>query len=297
MGTQDLLSLFKINLLKNFRVWLLVTIWFFLLVYYSKNLPQDFKDFLLNPFNIIVLPFSILTAILFRELSEELSNLEKRGKKYSFTVKSWNNEWIYNGKTRLLLEPVRLRVNSSRAGCLLKKYLWKNFKMSFQFRFLSKETVNPYYEYVGLVFRARDLENYLMLEMIQRNSEFFIKPHVRYLGMWETMSEEKISDEAKTPTDWQDVQLIVNGNEVRLLIEDVGEYEWFLPTHIDINHIEDGPRKNNSPEFDEKEFVAKTTLLPEIEFRESFGMIGFRAHLNQGAEIKDLTVYTLENKG
>lgn len=288
MGIQDILSLFKINLLKNFMVWILVVLWFFLLVHYSKNLPQDFKDFLLNPFNIIILPFSILTAILFRELLEKLTNLDKRGKKYNFTVKSWSNEWIYNGKTRLLLEPVRLRVNSSRAGCLLEKYLWKDFSMQFKMKFLNYE------KNLGIVFRAVDLENYFMLEIIEKTEAMVAKPHIRYHGMWETMNQDVIG-KINQKLEWYKVEIRVIGAEVNISIEGTGEYEWLLPTHIDINHIEDGLRKNNSAEFDKQEFAAKTTLLPEIAFRESFGMIGFRAHLNQGAEIKYLTVQTAKD--
>ncbi|MBI4058961.1 hypothetical protein HY404_01840 [Candidatus Microgenomates bacterium] len=286
MGTQDLLSLFKINILRNIKIWFLVTICFIVLVSYSRNLPQDFKDFLLDPFNIVILPLSIITVILLQGIFKIFVNLSKGGNKYSFTLRSWNEDWIYNGKTKILLDPVRLKINSSRAGCLLEKYLWNNFSMNFQMKFLYHEQNE---QNLGIIFRAVDLENYFMLEIIRKTSAICVKPHVRYLGMWEIMSQDVIG-EVDPSQEWLKIYVTVNRTEVKISIKGVGEYEWFLPTHVDINHIEDGPRKNNSNEFDEKEVAAKITLLPKIEFRKSFGMVGFRAHLNQGAEIKNLNI-------
>lgn len=78
-------------------------------------------------------------------------------------------------------------------------------------------------------------------------------------------------------------------------IDGVGDYKWHLPTHVDINLIEDGIKKNqNGTSESQDDFSAKTSSLPEIEFRESFGMIGFRAHLYQGADIKELTIDALK---
>ena len=157
--------------------------------------------------------------------------------------------------------------------------------MDFELKFLKKEDFNgEYCKNVGIIFRAKDLENYFMIEIKIDKNILWIKPHVRYEGMWDVMSDDKFLTEAETQKfndDWVHLKLTVNKNTAELSIGDDKKYEWALPTHVDINHIESGIKESNniSPEQDSK-FGAKVTYLPEIDFRNSSGMIGFRAHLN-----------------
>lgn len=329
MGTKDILTLFKISILKGGWLLFFALIWFLVFSYIPfiiKFIPQDFLNALehfskylpdekswLVPFSILVPIVWILTFVLLKELVERFIDYTKRGTFYNLTVQSWYKDWIYNGKSKMILDPVRLRVNSSRAGCLLKKYLWKDFKMNFHMKFFNLEEDDIKFNYgdpcVGVVFRAVNLENYFMLEIRKRavkvkienketeEHQITIKPHVRYFGMWETMSEEFIKKIDIDPG-WFKVDLIVRDKDIILSLENIGDYKWFLPTHVDINHIEDGIRKNNNsgsePENkSDVDFATKTQLLPEIEFKEAFGMIGFRAHLDQGADIKELTIKSI----
>lgn len=144
-------------------------------------------------------------------------------------------------------------------------------------------------KYIGLVFKAVDLDNYFMLEIIEEEGRIYAKPHTRYLGMWEIMSVDQVGEVG----DNQDlsVNLEVKENKVSLEIDHVGSYEWVLPTHVDINHIEDGVKKGKTAT--DAEASSKTPILPEVEFKDIAGMIGFRAHLDQGAEIESLTVKNL----
>ena len=43
-------------------------------------------------------------------------------------------------------------------------------------------------------------------------------------------------------------------------------------------------------EADDKQFGTKTSLLPTIEFRNTYGRVGFRVHLDQGADIRNLKI-------
>lgn len=309
-GIIENLIFLKFSILKNSKIILFAIIWFLIFSYlsvFADFLPEKWlkllavlqekyipsKESWLIPFNILSLLVWIMVFILVKELVERISDYTKRGTLYRLTIQSWYKDWIYNGKTRFLQNPSRLRVNSSRAGCLLKKFLWKNFSMDFEIRFLDGYSRN-----IGIIFRAWDLENYFMLEVKIENNCLWVKPHVRYQGMWDTMSDDIILEfnDGEPPwlQEWLKVRLVVNGGAANLSIRDIEDYEWVLPSHVDINHIESGIRENNNlSSQQETNFGAKITYLPEIDFKNSFGMIGFRAHLNQGAEIKDLIIRSI----
>ncbi|EKD96144.1 MAG: hypothetical protein ACD_24C00167G0001 [uncultured bacterium] len=309
MGTKDFFDLFKLDILKNSWLYFLLICWFVLFAYISfiakflplsvisflasaqKYLPQD--NYWLVPIRIVLFLFWVLTFLLLKELYDRFRDYIKRVNLYKLTAESWNKDWIYNGKPKLFTSPTILRVNSSRAGCLYSKHLWRNFEMKFQMQFFPEKPFNYNYDRkLGLIFRAADLDNYFMLQISYDGSnKFLVIPHVRYQGMWDIMSNEEIGSSNKQG--WLDVKLIVHNREVKLTIDTVGDFIWVLPTHVDINHIEDGIKKseNNLPKDNSGEsFGAKITSLPKIDFQNSFGMIGFRAYLNEGADIKNLTV-------
>ncbi len=65
------------------------------------------------------------------------------------------DKWIYQGS---LKKNSQLETTSSFSGCLIKKPLFKDFDMSFN---LKIENGGRF----GIIFRAQDLENYLMLQI------------------------------------------------------------------------------------------------------------------------------------
>lgn len=313
MGTKDFFDLFKLSILKNSWLCLLLIFWLVSFAYIDtlanflpqpiigflaniqRNLPQD-ESWLIT-IGILRFVFWVLSFLLFKELYERFKNFIKRGESYKFTSDSWNKDWIYNGKPKLLTDPLRLRINSSRAGCLYNARLWKNFEMEFQMRFLNYKFRKRYDKNLGIILRADDLENYFMLEIFIDEAEdkrgIWLKPHVRYQGMWEAMSEDNISNQIPKKIanlDWFKIKLIAKRNTIIFFIENDIEYKWFLPTHVDINHIESGIKDNQNVSSSKEEFGDRISDLPRITFRNAFGMIGFRAHLYQGAEIKNLKI-------
>ena len=246
---------------------------------------------------IVVAFFSILilSFVLVETLWKWFSSLDKRNKIYKFSSQDWPCEWIFNGKT----EPFsisELHIKSSRAGCLLKNYFWKNLKITFEMKF-ETSTFRPM-KNIGLLFRAKDLDNYFMLEVFQDNKfgedenkrpilKSGIKPHVRYAGGWEMMDIEGYDFDF---SDFVKVKLEVKEGTVYLYYKDNLIFDWILPTHVDINHLEAGVKLNNTTESIGKE-VPK--IVQEIPFKESYGMIGFRAHPGQGAIIRGLKVKPL----
>lgn len=313
MGTRDFFDLFKLNILKNSWLYFFLILWFVLFSYIqllSKFLPLSVIGFLaevqkilpieeswLIPLSILKILFWVLAFLLFKELYDRLKDYIKRGDSYNFTVRSWKRDWIYNGKPKLLNNPARLRINSSRAGCLLKKLLWKDLEIKFKMQFfIQKPFIYDYAENLGIIFRAKDLENYFMLQILRQGNKFLARPHVRYEGMWEAMSDEEIGIKKSNVGEWFKIKLKVQEQRAEINIEGVGEFVWILPTHVDINHIEDGMRKSNVGSTSDESFGAKKSFLPTIEFSDSFGMIGFRAHLNEGADIRDLDVIPIRSR-
>lgn len=296
MGTKDFFDLFKLSILKNSRFYLLLICWLVGFAYLPRLLSLLHLAFLARlqeqfpgiddwviPMGVLRFVFWVLAFLLIKELFDQFIAFTKRGGTYKFTSDSWYKDWIFNGKTRLLeAEGSILQVNSSRAGCLLDRYLWKNFEMKFNMRFIETKKI-------GIVFRAEDLENYFMLQLRKEAGSINIVPYVRYSGMWEGMNKDKLGIDNNS--EWLKVKLQVKDNKALLSVDGVGIYTWNLPTHVDINHIEFGIRKNqNSNPSSGEDFAAKVTYLPRIPFRDAFGRVGFRAHLDEGAEIKNLEV-------
>lgn len=238
---------------------------------YIKHAPETIK---IIAFSALLILFFILTKYIFIRLIEKL----KEGKNYVFRSEDWPSKWMYNGSSELVMKPSGLHIKSSRAGTLLKKYLWRDFEMSFDF-----EYAGHHMDYIGIVFRAQDLDNYFMLEINKKDKIGCIQRLVRYRGGWESSEVEEIGG-----VNWTipvKVKLTAKYNLVKIKINDL-TYEWMLPTHVDVNHFESGSpsRKNNEQKYEESKAV------PEIPFRTSRGMVGFRAYPGQGAIIRNLEV-------
>lgn len=263
--------------------------WLILLLVDILTSIYRFPNFIIDtPEAILVTAFFLLLTFLFivvEKIWKWLKDLDKKNKTYKFRSQDWPSEWIFNGKT----EPnsvSELFVKSSRAGCLLENYIWKNFKMTFEMKFLKNQPE----KHIGLVFRAVDLDNYFMLEIFQNsphyNNTSGLKPHVRYRGGWELMDPEE--KQIFNFSDFVKIVLETKDNTVYLYYQSQLIYGWILPTHVDVNHIEAGVNIQG------QEQDGKTKgIVQEIPFRLGYGMLGFRAHPRQGAIIRGLKIEPL----
>lgn len=202
---------------------------------------------------------------------------------YKFDISHWPKKWRFHGGV-LVQEPDRLLIRRTRAGCLLNTFQWKNFKMNFSMQFLrdySSDT-NQYgvTRSFGMIFRAQDLENYLMLEVwAQDNGDIFAKPHVRLFGNWEDVDDVRVGTFSLNT--FHNLELNVVGDRIAFSIDGGNPYIWIIPTHVHPNQLESLPQDNGT---------AGIGNIPEIPFRITHGMIGFRAHPGQGAVIQGLEI-------
>lgn len=237
------------------------------------------------PEAIVIIAFSAFLLLLYyftKTVGIFLFKRVRLGKSYLFRTNDWPNKWIYNGSSALVTGPAGLDIKSTRAGTLLRRYLWSDFEMIFDFEYpptSSSHTMN----YLGIVFRAQDLDNYFMIEVNKKDSDVYVQKLVRFKGGWETSMEDKMGT-----LRWDrpvKVKLIVNDYLAKLKVGNLF-CEWDLPTHVDLNHFESGsqPDRSRQSKYEESKNVQ------EIPFRRSLGMIGFRAYPGQGAIIRNLAV-------
>ncbi len=255
-----------------------------------------------SPDAIKITAFFLLLVLLFGLVKLAREGVKNRrllkDSKYEFKHGDWPNKWVFNGKTEILSGIDQLYVKSSRAGCLLKTHLWKNFRMTFEMKFEPSLM-----QYRGIVFRADDLDNYFMLEIFRDHLgssddkqiwESGIKPHVRYKGGWEIIWPEKYNQ--LDFSDFEQVALEALEDTVTLFYKQQPLFKWVLPTYVDVNHVEAGFKSVMKDDTKEKvDIIGKnvTRVVQEIPFRLNYGMVGFRAHPGQGAIIRDLKVEPL----
>jgi hypothetical protein len=240
--------------------------------------------------------FLILLFMVFKDLFQGINIIFNKDKVYRFNSKDWPNKWIFNGKSELT-DNAYLFVKSSRAGCLLKNYYWKDFRMNFEMKFDTNSFRNQ--KVIGLIFRAEDLDNYFMIEIGEkcyrkndRNGDASgLQSLVRYKGGWEGTCVE----ESKKPFDFSNftkVSLEVKDDTATLFLKGEPILNWIMPTHVDVNHVESGV-KDNSEKTKDIIGGAFTGHVQRIPFRLKYGMVGFRAYMSQGAIIRSLKIESL----
>ncbi len=292
MNVREFLLILRYRLLQPLELGLLLFSFIFTtLAFWLLNFIPHLKQFYLPfaqylPLSIGIIKF-LVWLVIFHLIKKVISKIEEfrhKGKSYIFDSNNWQKEWIFNGQSYALSDPSRIVIYSSRAGCLLKKYLWKDFVMSFEMRFLKDSPQKN----VGIIFRAKDLEDYFMLEIYlnDNDNKIYVKPHVRSHGAWEFIQETFVGN--FDLMQFQKIKLRVDNVTVHFYISGNKVFEWYLPTHLDINHIEAGVQGTS-------EETTSIGIIPRIDFRNRYGMIGFRAYPGQGAELKNLNIKTLEH--
>lgn len=292
MNAREFLLILRHRLLQSLELGLLsfsfiFTIFAFWLLNFISQLKQFYSIFTQYfPLSIGIIKFLVWLVIfhLMKKGVSKIAEFRRIRKSYIFDSNNWQKEWIFNGQSYALSDPSRIVIYSSRAGCLLEKYVWKDFIMNFEMKFLE----NSPQRNMGIIFRAKDLENYFMLEIFLRGNEnqIYIKPHVRSQGAWEFIQETFVGN--FDLLQFQKVRLRVDNIRVYFYISGNKVFEWYLPTHLDINHIEAGVQGTS-------EETTSKGIIPKIDFRNRYGMIGFRAYPGQGAECKKLNIKSIKN--
>lgn len=257
------------------------------------GLPKDY-DFLPLPVSIVQLAFWILVFLLLRTTPSIITtwfssvvknkyNFDSALKKKQMTEERFSKEWILQGSVIPLNGGIF--VSNSNSGCFIKNRLftraWKNFSATVEVDFSDQQ--DPRFEKrIGIIFRAQNFEDYLMLEFYKDKDDLLkFRPHVRLKGNWDAPyldidenMQKVTNDQITLDIEAEDnvVSVIVNGNKKK-------QFKWIIPTHIEVNLVQKTPDDS----------LSKTSV-PELYFREKAGMFGFRCYGNQFAFIRSLDI-------
>lgn len=195
-------------------------------------------------------------------------------------------------------KPKGFKLTESDAGVLLKPY-WKDFKLEFDFNFeglkrsrdarekVFYETRNNYF---GVLFRAQDLDNYFMIQVGIKKGRLLIKPIIKVNGAWEVPTDtgkDFVLRDIKANGDFP-ARCEVKGTIMYLSIgKAVSGFKWFLPNKIRPNYTGgEKPKTTEGPGFlfgDSK----------NIQFRSSYGRIGFRTYGDERVAISNIKITRL----
>jgi hypothetical protein len=265
----------------NFSLWELTFFVFFgaFFFYLFKNLLGFFNQSNLHiesfPINLFFVIFWILFFLLGRKIINGIYRYFRSFFNYEFVEKHWPHQWEFQGGIRIWPQMDKaLYVTDSNSGCLLKNHYWKNFEMTFQCKF-PNGTDN---QVIGIIFRAKNLSDYLMVQIHHDESQ--INPHVRMEGIWERIyGNWPVTN--LTRNRLFNVNLKVIDEKVNLSINGTEVLSWFIPTNSDI-------RTSGTSD-------TKDAFVPKIDFRSIYGKVGFRAYENEGAIIKNLKIKRIKS--
>lgn len=240
----------------------------------SLNLLFKQRDISSFPVNLFFTIFWFLSFLILRKILSALLSFIGSFRKYSFKSNHWPNRWEYQGNPRLGEDDNSLHITDSNSGCILKHCLWKNVEISFDCVFQEEKDGT-----LGIIFRAQNLSDYLMVQI--NNKVKKITPHIRMEGFWETIEQPEYDTLLEANVSFNVVLRTINEN-VKLFINGDQKLDWNIPTNSDIRSL------NTNKNFTD-------TIVPKIDFRKSYGRIGFRAFPSESAILKNLTVKRLPN--
>lgn len=275
---------------------------------FISNAPEPIKViawlFFLFMFFMVIKPFYHYLKCLFFSIFPWSKTAD-----FNFAPPSNAKNLIYQGRIELLADNSIFSTNSE-SGYLFKKMWWKDFLITFKFKFDSTEIsvvrgvfdiakgiedMLHYFNFIGIIFRAQSLEDYFMIsigvlknridyEALQNKKilDVVITPHIRLAGKWERFGGQGLNTKIKID-DFTQVRCFVKGTEA--VIEINGKsLKWNLPTNFDKVVIDSVEKESYEPAR------LSSTNSTKIPFRTSFGMIGFRTSGAEHAIVKDVNI-------
>lgn len=273
-----------------------------LLLFYLGNLRSIFLSFFNLPdsYNLLPLPATLIEIatwiILFLTIKSTptiintfLSSLFKN--KYCFdssnkgkimSDKRFSDEWILQGS--VTPHNGGILVSNSNSGCFIKRRgflkTWKDFSASLDVSFPQQQD-SRFERRIGIIFRAQNFEDYLMIELYHDNGLLKFRPHVRLNGNWDAPLLDLDVNIQKVSGNSLRIDLDVKDNIATVVVNNKKKkpFKWIIPTNIEVNLLQKT----------QEDKLSKTSV-PELYFRNSSGMFGFRCYGNQYALIEALSI-------
>lgn len=303
----EILGLFLTGLFTNYLLNLIYSpLHIFLLSFFKR----DYDIFPLS-FSIFRILFWIIFYLSLRMLWTEIvtfytrffpavygfnyiDNRSRSNKRKSpLTPQKFLQDFIFQGN----IKPINdgLMITNSPAGCLIKPVpfllnlgrKWKNFQAELEIEF-PKQKQEGFNDFIGIVFRAQNFDDYFMLEVCRINNDLIIRPHVRVNVNWDAPylnpDFNMLSNFFKSQRENVILSIKAKGNEVSVVEAATnGELKWYLPSHVEANLLQAVGGNQSRTDLSK-------TYVGEIYFRNKTGMFGFRNYGNELAFIKSLHI-------
>jgi len=171
-------------------------------------------------------------------------------------------DWIGNGSFKYYPKGKAFLIKESEAGFLYSKcFGWVDYEFSLDFKILN--------QYLGVIFRAADQSNYVMLQMGKNG----IRPHIRANGGWiakEAAEFGLVYDKPFNEGEWYKLTINLTSNSVNIKLSN----------------------QNNSSVFDrrDKDDKEKIVGILDTHVNYAYGTLGFRNVAGEQALVKNLLI-------
>ena len=184
-------------------------------------------------------------------------------------------DWIGNGSFKYYPKGKAFLIKESEAGFLYSKcFGWVDYEFSLDFKILN--------QYLGVIFRAADQSNYVMLQMGKNG----IRPHIRANGGWiakEAAEFGLVYDKPFNEGEWYKLTINLTSNSVNIKLSNqnnssVFDRNWDILTGVISIPIRDK---------DDKE---KIVGILDTHVNYAYGTLGFRNVAGEQALVKNLLI-------
>jgi len=222
-----------------------------------------------KPWNILI---PTITLIIFTILVIYLKTREKQFYYLPMNKHKDIENFIGAGTLEYIKNENCFRITKSQAGFIFRKTLtWDDYKFKCDFKIQNSS--------FGIILRAQDLSNYLLIQMFTSR----IRPHIRIDGYWSIDSpwEQETAGLNLSKDEWYSLEIYCEKRKIRICINwnTISEFDrtWMIPERVLINL-----KKQDGQEIP----IAK-----EVFF--DYGAIGIRNSGKESALFKNILVKKL----
>jgi len=176
-----------------------------------------------------------------------------------------------------------INIKSSEIGAIIRNRSWKNFALSFEFKIPKKISYgqspneNQLERGFGLIYRAKDLNQYYMLKIDKTG----YLPHIKNFQYWENMGPTVTIKKLNSSVldSWVKAIFVMKENVLSVTIGG-DKFKIFLPSYSIVSR-KDFPDKTGEKEYEPYPFAP---------IKYSSGTVGFRSYPLEEVFIKNFKV-------
>lgn len=231
---------------------------------------------------LLLLLSSFYASVLLLTIKDFFMN----NRAYVWDHKYFLKDWVFQGSIVVDRDGQQdvLKIKTSEIGAVIKNRSWRNFTLTFDFKIPTKISYgdppneNQLERGFGIIYRAKDLNQYYMLKVDKTG----YLPHIKNYQYWEnngpTVTTKKLGPSILDS--WVNVKLVMK-NDILFIKIGSDEFNLYLPTHSIVSRENFPTRKDSEGEFKPN---------PYASIKYYSGTVGFRSYPLEEVYIKNLQV-------